>query len=163
MTGVLRETYYDKIKEDYQSEQSRLSAFYENDSPTTIAVVREPRDTGIEELCDEWWPELGMPKRHLERFWSYRSGFRTNSAVDNPTHRAYKEARLDYHYDRHVRTSDDAQKALSALVSRLENGEDVTLVCFEKPAEPCHRHKLVEIIRTRVSSQYQFREKQLTA
>lgn len=163
MVGVLRETHYHKIKSDHESDQQQLSAFSEDDSPTTIAVVSKPRDTEIDEMCDEWWPELGMPERHLERFWSYRAGFRTNSAVDNPTQRAYDEARLDYHYDRHIRTSDEAQKALSALVSRLSDGEDITLVCFEESTEPCHRYKLIEIVEARLSSQYQFREKQLTA
>jgi len=162
MAGVLRETDYHSIKEDFESDQQQLSAYCE-DKPTTIAVVSKPRDTGIEEMCDEWWPELGMPERHLERFWSYRSGFRTNSAVENPTQRAYDEARLDHYYDRHIRTSDEAQDALRRLVSRLENGEDITLVCFEESPLPCHRHKLIEIVEARLSTEYKFREKQLTA
>ncbi len=161
MAGVLRETDYHKIREDFESDQQQLSAYSEDDSPTTIAVVSLPRDTNIEQICDEWMPALGMPERHLERFWSYKSGFRTNSAVDDPIQRAYDEARLDHWYERHIRTSDEAQAALSELVSRLENGEDITLVCFEERAEACHRTKLKKMIAARLSSEYQFREKPL--
>ena len=139
------------------------ASVYTDDCPTTIAVVSLPRDTGIEEICDEWKPELGMPQEHLRRFWSYKSGFTTNSAVDNPVERAYDEARLDYHYDRYIRTSDKAQNALREVVSRLNDGEDVTLVCFEESADACHRHKLKEIIEARLSSEYQFRQNTLIA
>ena len=163
MVGVLRETNYHQIREDYESDQQQLSAFSDDDDPTTIAVVSRPRDTEIDVMCDEWMPALGMPEKHLERFWKYRSGFKTNSAVDNPTQRAYDEARLDHYYNRHIQTSDEAQKALSELVCRLNNGEDITLVCFEERPEPCHRHRLKEIVEARLSSQYKFREKQLTA
>jgi hypothetical protein len=155
MTGVLREESYEVVKEKAESEQCQLSSFVDT-GPTTIAVVRLPRDTQIEQYCDEWLPELGMPQKHLKRFWQYRSGFRTNSAVDNPTERAYREARLDYHYGRYIRTSDEAQKALNAIVGRLSDGEDITLVCFEKTADACHRHYLKEIIESRRDSVYDF-------
>jgi hypothetical protein len=100
-----------------------------------------------------------MPERHLKRYWSYRSGFKTNSAVNNPAERAFEEARLDYWYRRHIQTSEQAQKAIAELVSRLEDGEDLTLVCFEKPREPCHRFILMELIEARLSSNFDFSEK----
>lgn len=164
VTGTLRETHYDVVREEYESSQSRLSDYSEGRQATTIAVVRLPRDTNIDVYCDGWMPELGMPERHLKRFWEYRQGYRTNSAVADPTRRAYEDARLDYHYNRHLRTSDEAQKAIDELVSRLESGEDITLVCFEEPSEPCHRYVLKEVIESRLSSDYDFCEKEkLTA
>jgi hypothetical protein len=45
------------------------------------------------------------------------------------------------------------------LVSRLNGGEDLTLICFEEPHEPCHRHILIELIEARLSSDYDFSEK----
>lgn len=162
MVGVLRETDYHTIKEQHDSDQQQLSA-YSSDSPTTIAVVSRPRDTGIETMCDEWWPELGMPERHLDRFWSYRAGFKTNSAVEDATARAYKEARLDHYYDQYIRKSDEAQNALSELVRRLTDGEDITLVCFEDGAQPCHRYRILEIVEARLSSEYELGAKELLA
>lgn len=164
MTGTLRETHYDLVKEEYESSQSRLSDYSNKHSATTVAVVRLPRDTDIEVYCDEWLPALGMPEKHLKRFWAFRDGFSSNSAVANPTQRAYDEANLDYHYRRHLRSSDDAQAAIDSLVRRLNTGEDITLVCFEEPPEPCHRHVLREVIEARLSSEYDFCEKEkLTA
>ncbi len=63
-------------------------------------------------------------------------------------------AGLEKEYLRHIRSSDEAQNALSELVCRLNDGEDVTLVCYEKPSEPCHRHLLIELIESRLSSKF---------
>ena len=161
MSGRLQETHYKSVQAAYESDQQQLLQ-YSDDEPTTIAVVRKPRDTGIEEICDEWCPELGMPERHLKRFWSYRSGFKTNSAVDNPIERAYEEARLDHYYEQYLRRSDEAQQALSDIVRRLDNGEDITLVCFEEPQEPCHRYKLIEVLTARLDSEYDFDKQAVT-
>ena len=158
MTGSLKESHYEVVRSEYESEQLQLSDFSNsNDTSTKIAVTTQPKDLGV--FCDEVREELGMPERHLKRYWAYRSGFSTNSAVDNPAERAFKEARLDHYYRRHIQTSDEAQAALSELVSRLNDGEDITLVCFEKPSEPCHRHILIELIEARLSSNYDFSEK----
>jgi hypothetical protein len=156
MTGSLKESHYSVVREEYESDQRLLSDFSEDASPTTIAVVSKPRDTNIEQYCDEWWPELGMPEKHLKRFWKYRSGFKTNSAVDEPVSRAYEEARLDYHYRNYVQTSEKAQAALSRIVRRLNDGEDLTLVCFEEPHEPCHKYVIMEIVESRLSSKFDF-------
>ena len=153
MVGVLRETDYHQIREDFESDQQQLSAFSDDDDPTTIAVVSRPtRD--IEKICDEWMPSLGMPEKYLKRYHQYLAGYRTNSAVDNPQQRAWVDAELEKEYFRHIRTSDEAQNAISAIVSRLNDGEDITLVCYEKPSEPCHRHLLIEMIEARLSSKY---------
>jgi len=166
MTGSLKESHYEVVRSEYESEQLQLSDFGNSDGSTTIAVTTQPKDLGV--FCDEVREELGMPERHLKRYWQYRSGFQSNSAVDNPAERAFEEARLDHWYRRHIQTSDEAQAALAELVSRLNNGEDITLVCFEKPGEPCHRHILIELIEARLSSNYDFgsdekREEPLTA
>lgn len=160
MLGSIDETDFPSLAERVESEQSSLTDF-SGDGATTVAVVRLPRDTGIDEICDEWRPELGVPAYHLRRYWSYRSGFRTNSAVDNPTERAYKEARLDYHYDSHIRASDEAQATIDELVRRLESGEDITLVCFEQSDTACHGHRLKEIIEARLWADYSFGERDI--
>jgi hypothetical protein len=154
MTGSLEESHYEVVRSEYESPQQQLSDFADADDSTTIAVTTQPKDLG--NFCDEVRRELGMPERHLKRYWAYRSGFKTNSAVDNPTERAYSEARMDYHYRRHIESSDEAQESLSELVRRLEDGEDLTLVCFENGSEPCHRNILIELIEARLSSKFDF-------
>jgi hypothetical protein len=156
MTGSLSESHYEVVKEKHESDQQRLANFSNESQATTIAVVSRPNQTKIDDICDEHISVLGMPERHLSRFHKYKSGFQTNSAVDNPVQRAYDEARLDYHYTRHIQCSDEAQTAIDELVSRLEEGEDLCLVCFEKPGEPCHRHKLMQIVQSRLDSDFTF-------
>lgn len=161
MTGSLDESHYEVVRSEYESQQLQLSDFNETDDSTKIAVTTQPKD--LDKFCDEVREELGMPERHLNRYWQYRSGFETNSAVDNPAERAFEEARLDYWYRRHIQCSEDAQNALSELVSRLRNGEDITLVCFEESSEPCHRHILMELIEARLSSNFYFGSKKRDA
>lgn len=164
MGGVLRETCYAAVKEQHESKQSLLSEYAEVDEPITIAVVSLPRNTGIEEYCDCWCPELGMPEYALRRFWSYKSGYEGNSAVDEPAWRAWNDASLEPRYREHIRTSESAQNAINSIVSRLNDGDDVTLVCFEESGEPCHRHILMDEIESRRSSSFDFvlREDRLT-
>jgi len=156
MTGSIKTSHYKEVKDTVTSSQSQLTSFSSSGGSTTIAVVSFPRDTDIDSYCDEWMPELGMPEKHLKRFWKYKRDFTTNSAVDNPTKRAYNEARLEHYYRRHIQTSQEAQKAIDSIVSRLKSGEDVTLVCFEKPSEPCHRYLLADLIEARLSSRFEY-------
>lgn len=153
MTGSLRSSYYEAIREQQLSNQRSLSDFCQADSsPTTIAVVTRPGD--LTKYCDEWVAELGMPEKYLKRYRQYLSGYKTNSAVDDPHLRAWNDAQLEEEYLKHVRNSDEAQKALTELVCRLNDGEDITLVCFEKPSQPCHRHLLIDLIESRLSSKF---------
>lgn len=164
MTGSLDESHIDVVQAEYESDQRSLSDFCEDEQqPTTIAVVSKPGK--LTEYCDEWVPHLGMPEQYLKRYRQYLAGYKTNSAVDDPYRRAWIDAELEKEYFRHVRTSEQAQKAISGIVSRLRDGEDITLVCFEKPSQPCHRHLLIEMIEARLSSDYfnENREKPLTA
>jgi hypothetical protein len=165
MTGSLEESHYEVVRAEYESDQRCLSDFSEDSaSPTTIAVVSKPsRD--IDTFCDEWMPALGMPEKYLKRYHQYLAGYRANSAVDNPQRRAWVDAELEKEYLRYVRTSDEAQDALAGIVSRLKGGEDITLVCYEKGSEPCHRHLLIELIEARLSSKFfsQKRDSTLTA
>lgn len=149
MSGRLSQTDYHSIRDEYDPDQSSLFDYGGDANATTVAVVRLPRETGIDEMCDEWWPELGMPEDALKQFWSLRSDYRANRDVDNPDERAFREAGLGPRYREHVRNSDEAQQRLNEAVERLEDGEDLTLVCFEEEGKPCHRHILCEFIENR--------------
>lgn len=155
MAGSVDETHYAEVWDEYSSDQSLLQDFSDDGSPTTIAVVSLPRQTGIDEACDEWMPELGMPKQYLREYWQYKDGYETNSAIENPERRAWRDAQLDRRYRAHLRNSDEAQAALSSIVSRLNDGEDVTLVCYEESPERCHRSILVEKIEARIDSKFE--------
>ena len=150
MRGTVRETHYDDVREEYTSEQQLLDQYSEKGGSTTIAVVSLPRDTNIDVYCDEWMPALGMPKKFLKRYWEYRSGFRTNSACNDPEARAFEEAKLEMHYDAHLRNSSEAREALRSVVNRVRSGEDITFVCFEQSAHNCHRSLLVEAVEDRL-------------
>lgn len=152
--GTLSETDYQTVKNQYLSDQLLLSDYADSDE-TLIAVVRKPGNSNIEEYVDEHWPELGMPEYALNRFRELRAGYRTNSAVEDAHNKAFRDANLEQIYREHL-TTESAEKRLREAELRLNRGEDLTFVCFEKENQSCHRHILIDVLRERMSKETQF-------
>jgi len=148
MSGKLDEIAFSTLKERTQSAQPSLSE-YSNDTETYIAVVSEPRG-GIEDYVDEVWYSLGMPSWALKKFLARRSGYRTNSAIDDPHNQAYVDMNLRSIYQSHLKDDSAAQGRLAEAVERLTSGENLTLVCYETGSDKCHRHLLIDEINKRV-------------
>jgi uncharacterized protein (DUF488 family) len=91
-----------------------------------------------------------MPAQALQNFLERRSGYRSNSAIDNPHNRAYEDENLSTIYQSYIEQSYEANKRLDETVERLLSGENITLVCYEQDGEKCHRHILVDILEERV-------------
>lgn len=159
MSGRLKQACFSSISDKHDPNQATLGNYGADCSNTTIAVVRKPNDTGILEVTDEHIPALGMPEKYLKRFWKRRSEYRMNSAIDNPSDRAYEDLELEKKYVEYVRGSDEAQQAIDELVGRLRTGESITLVCFEKENEHCHRHALLDMIAKRAANDFSARKK----
>lgn len=141
MTGELTETHYGVVREKATSPQMSIVP-----EPTYIAVVREPRDTKIDDYCDEWMPSLGMPRPILEELWSTRKGYTNN--INNPHERAVKAINLPGRYRGYLET-DEPQEAIEEITDRLQDGENISLVCFEESGY-CHRHDLKSEILSRI-------------
>lgn len=146
MTGELRQTSFAEVKERRGTDQSSLTAFGGGSNETFIAVVQAPNDTGIDELCDEWMQELGMPRFLLEQFWSKRSAYRSNPSISNAHNAAFDEVELHDKYVSYLYNDDDAQDAIDEIIERLTSDENITLVCFEGDGKKCHRHILMDMI-----------------
>lgn len=152
MTGTLRETHVHELRQQQQtSDQSNLFDFAESSehTPASIAVVSKPNDTGILDVCDEHMPELGMPPRVLADFQKLRSRMSEHSRVEEHN-KAYDHCRLDEKYRERLRTNSKADAAVREIAERLRDGEDITLVCFEKSPKQCHRHVLKNRIESEV-------------
>lgn len=152
--GTLSETDYQSVKHEYKSDQVLLTD-YSDSEKTRIAVVSKPGGSGIEEYCDEHWPELGMPEYALKKFRELKAGYETNSAVDDAHNKAFEDANLEAIYRKHLDT-DEAEARLREAEMRLNSGEDLTFVCFEGEGERCHRHILLDVLRERRSSESKF-------
>jgi uncharacterized protein YeaO (DUF488 family) len=149
MSGRVDETNHAELKERHLSPQSEIADFCQEDNTTYVAVVSLPRDN-ISDIVDEVWPELGMPEWALKRFLKRRSGYRSNSAVDCPHEKAYRDTDLHGIYQSHLHSSSEAKRRLNEAVEKVASGENITLVCYEEDGQSCHRHLLVDIIRERV-------------
>lgn len=154
MSGKLDETYLTALqKSDPPAEQSSLFDYSDSDSNhTTIAVVSKPNNTGILEATDEFMPELGMPSHALSDFQYLRESFNAKDPVERHN-KAFLKAGLESAYESHLKYNDDAQQAMGEIEQRLRDGEDITLVCFEKPPKKCHRYILKNFIEKRMKFQ----------
>jgi len=150
MVGRIDETNYHEVKQRHLSSQCELNDFTKQQT-TYVAVVSEPRG-GIGRFVDEVWPELGMPEWALHKFLERRAGYRTNSAIDDAHNTAYEEVGLHGIYQDHLSNSSAARERINEAVERILSNENITLVCYERGGDSCHRHILVDVIRERVQS-----------
>jgi len=155
MSSRLKESSISSVSSRYDEGQHTFDNFGIDTNSTTIAVVSRPTDRMLE-VTDEWLPELGMPENYLSRFLKRRNQYRVNSSIDEPASRAYTDVSLDERYVEYIRNSEDAQIAITQILSRIESGEVITLVCYEESHEMCHRHALVELIENRIQSKFSF-------
>lgn len=116
---------------------------------TTIAVVTEPTG-GITEVCDEFIPELGMPKGILNEFRKVRSNIESTDDVTKHN-KAAAEVNIEEKYRSYLKNNVDANEQVESLCDRIVSGEKITLVCFEKEPKWCHRHILKQEIEKRIS------------
>lgn len=117
-----------------------------------IGVVRRPTRwfLGIVEEND---PDLGPPEELLEEFQKRREDLGMQGMCDEGAHNAaWEECDFETRYREHLDTSAAANAALSRLVDRVADGEQVVLVCYESDAKRCHRHILADEVRERISA-----------
>lgn len=138
----VEEIYLSKLHEKTVPDgQQKLGNF--DTEKTNIAVVSDP--TGqILDVTDEYIPELGMPMDLLNELRERRASLNIEDDVKRHN-TAVKTLRLEKKYRNHV-SSDEAKQKIEELVGRVNNGENITLVCFEKEPKWCHRYILVDII-----------------
>lgn len=150
MNGSLETASVSQVEDERDHGQASLYDYGESDDPNTyIAVVSEPNDTGILEVTDEWFPSLGMPSRKLNEFRRLRSGYNSQDPVECHN-KAYIKCDLDSSFESHALCNDEASSRIEEIAERVESGEQIVLVCFEKEPKKCHRHKLKELIENEI-------------
>jgi uncharacterized protein YeaO (DUF488 family) len=150
-TGTVDEMYLSELhQQNTSNDQATLGSFTDEEKTketTTIAVVSDPTG-GIVEAADEFEPDLGMPSKLLNELRKVRSQIDTDDDV-RQHNEAVERLDLKQKYKDYLQ-SDSAAPKVEALVERVEDGENITLVCFEKQPKWCHRHVLKEEIKKRL-------------
>lgn len=129
-------------RQNRSEDQAALSQYVNQDEQdvTTIAVVRDPTG-GIVEATDEFMPELALKLRHLNEMRSVRNELSIDDTVKRHN-RAVEMTDLEEKYKKHLKSDKDAREKINELKNRVESGENIAVVCFEKPPKWCHRHML---------------------
>ena len=138
MAGSLSETYAAAIRHD----QVAL------DGATPVGVVRRPPGW-FHAQVEENIRELGPPEALLDETKERQADLDQAGKGETAAHNAaFEETDFAERYRTYLRDDPDARTALEALADRVRAGEDVAVVCFEADDKACHRHTLLEVLRT---------------
>lgn len=141
-----------RVFESYVAALQHKQADVPDDAPR-VGVVRKPT-RWFHGVVDENVPALGPPAALLDAVQSRKAELEAEGVPEAEAHnRAMDETDYDDRYAEHLDTAPDAQSALDDLRSRLEDGEDVVLVCYENTDEKrCHRTQLQERLQAGLDS-----------
>lgn len=119
-------------------------------SERLVGVVRRPTPW-FHAAVDENRPALGPPADLLDAFKETHEDLKLQGMCDRGAHNAaWEELDLEDRYLEHLRSDPDAQAALDDLVTAAAGGDRIVLVCYEGDDKRCHRHLLVDEIRSRL-------------
>lgn len=121
------------------------------DEATRIGVVRKATPW-FYSVVDENVPALGPPTELLEETKARQAELEAEGLDDAEAHnRAMVDVEFEARYADYLDENTEAREALDALRTRVEDGEDVVLVCYENTEEKrCHRVTLRERLRERL-------------
>jgi hypothetical protein len=134
-TGAVRETYVAAIQHD----------LVELTGEEHVAgVVRKPTPW-FHGAVDENYPELGPPAALLEETKQREEDLKSRGICDaEALNVAWEDTDFADRYREYVRNAEDVAATLAGFRERLDDGQDVVLVCYEGDGKRCHRHLLVE-------------------
>jgi len=140
----------EQARKDSVSEQSRLTSFGSDTGTTYIGIANADRDDYLDAV-DECEERLSPPD---ELFWQwYKTRQRLMNEDDMLERNAHNEAleRVSYfeRFESYLNDS-DAQAAITQITARVEDGEDIVLVCYCGDGKQCHRHPVSERIKARL-------------
>lgn len=139
--GRIRETYHAAVQHDLVelTDEERL-----------VGVVRRPTPW-FSGVVDENRPALGPPDDLLDEVKARTEDLKLQGLCEEGAHNAaWEEVDFDGRYREYLDTSGEAREAMDDLVSAVESGKDVVLVCFEAENKRCHRHTLREVLQARL-------------
>jgi hypothetical protein len=141
-TGTVGETYAAALQHDLA----------DVGDATLVGVVRRP--TGwFRSLVAENQPELGPPEALLSEVNERHEALAARGLCDEGAHNAaWEETRFDARYREHLSNSEAAERSVLDLARRVDDGEDVVLVCFEGENKRCHRHLLRDHLLERLDA-----------
>lgn len=118
-----------------------------------VGVVRRPMGW-FHGVVDENVTALGPPGDLLDdvkhkQAELQEAGFGDTTAIE----RAWAETDFGDRYLDYLDADTAAADAMEELVTRVAEGTDVAVVCYEAPDKPCHRHLLRERLLERLAGE----------
>jgi len=133
--GRIRDTYHAALQHDHVNPK---------DEDLVLGVVAKPM-YGIQNHIDENRPALAPAPDALAEFKQRADEIGHNEAIE--------ELDFETRYRQRIKSSDTAETEIERIVSILEDGRNVWLVCYENTDRKwCHRCALKDMIESRLQT-----------
>lgn len=139
--GSVTDTYVAAIQHD----------LVDLDDARRLGVVRRPT-SWFSATVDENEPALAPPQSLLDQVQEAQEDLKIQGMCDEGAHNAaWENLKFAEQYRDHLASSAAAQQEIDEVVSAVEAGESVALVCYENTDKKrCHRTILREEIEARI-------------
>ncbi|MFB6120900.1 MAG: DUF488 family protein [Halobacteriaceae archaeon] len=136
MPGDVDETYAAALRH----------GLFDSGSATLVGVVRRPT-SWFRAAVHENVPALGPPADLLDEVQAREEALKMQGVCESGAHNAaFEEADFEARYREHL-SSGAAADAVADLRARLDDGEDLVLVCYENTDDKrCHRTTLADVL-----------------
>ncbi|GGL25858.1 hypothetical protein GCM10009037_06840 [Halarchaeum grantii] len=114
------------------------------ETDAVLAVVRRPHDF-IDDVTDRNVAALAPPESLLTAYKRVEDAAETDGEP-LPAKIAWESVSFEARYRRRLQNYAGANRALSKLRNRLRDGETLTLACWEKNPQWCHRRVLADVL-----------------
>lgn len=136
MVGSVTDTYAAALQHDLVDADGTL-----------VGVVRRPPGW-FRALVAENYRALGPPEPLLEETQERAEALKFDGMCEEGAHNAaWEECDFERRYLEYLDSDSEAGEAFTELRNRVQNGEDLTLVCFEGETKRCHRRVLADRLR----------------
>lgn len=106
---------------------------------------KKEKSDGIRVLVTRFYPR-GVKRTHFD-LW-IRDASPETALLKEYRSQAISWGEFSKRFRRQMRTSPNSKKAVQQLVEIFEKGENVTLLCYEKEGEKCHRNLLKAVVES---------------
>jgi len=149
MTGTIDTMSLSDAKADSASDQSRLASFGSDSGTTYIGIANTEHDDYLDSV-DETEDRLAPPGDLFWQWYNTRRNLMDEGMIEANAHNEALD-RIDYfeRFESYLNES-EPQTAITQIVERVRDGEDIVLVCYCGGAKQCHRHTVAKRIRARI-------------
>lgn len=139
----------EQARKNSVSQQSRLGSFGSDEGTTYVGIANADREDYLDAV-DETEERLAPPDELFWQWYNTRQRMMDEGQLERNAHNEALEAVNYFERFEEYLNGADAQAALAQITKRIQDGEEIVLVCYCGEGKQCHRHPVAERISARL-------------